>query len=145
MVEPRLKHNKSNWNFNENGEIHWRVLTTAAVLGVSSFAQAGATTLDAIRRKVSVRHQRWSAWLLYAPMRKAITRASMSTYVAAVAAAVFGDAAKVRPTDRKERFTALRSGEVDIPSRNTTWTSSRDSGYGLNFAGVSTTTVRVFW
>ena len=42
----------------------------------------------------------------------------------AVAAAVFGDAAKVRytPLTAQQRFTALQSGEVDILSRNTTWT-----------------------
>lgn len=57
----------------------------------------------------------------------------------AVAAALFGDANKVRfsPLTAKERFTALQSGEVDILSRNTTWTSSRDSAMGLNFAGVT--------
>ena len=43
----------------------------------------------------------------------------------------------VSPLTAKERFTALQSGEVDILSRNTTWTSSRDSGLGLNFAGVN--------
>ncbi|MGX9079805.1 hypothetical protein ACWTQY_28480, partial [Klebsiella pneumoniae] len=53
--------------------------------------------------------------------------------------AAFGDATKVRysPLTAKERFTALQSGEVDILSRNTNWTSSRDSGLGLNFAGVN--------
>ena len=52
---------------------------------------------------------------------------------------MFGDAEKVKysPLTAKERFTALQSGEVDILSRNTTWTSSRDSGLGLNFAGVN--------
>ncbi|MBI1905215.1 MAG: amino acid ABC transporter substrate-binding protein [Rhodocyclales bacterium] len=57
----------------------------------------------------------------------------------AVAAAVLGDANKVRfsPLTAKERFTALQSGEIDILSRNTTWTSSRDAGMGLNFAGVT--------
>jgi len=57
----------------------------------------------------------------------------------AVAAAVFGDASKVRytPLTAKERFTALQSGEIDVLSRNTTWTSSRDGGMGLIFAGVT--------
>jgi len=56
----------------------------------------------------------------------------------AVAAAVFGDAAKVRytPLTAQQRFTALQSGEIDILSRNTTWTLSRDTSLGLNFAGV---------
>jgi general L-amino acid transport system substrate-binding protein len=56
----------------------------------------------------------------------------------AVAAAIFGDATKVKfvPLSAKDRFTALQSGEVDVLARNTTWTSSRDSSLGLSFAGV---------
>ncbi|MGT3163492.1 amino acid ABC transporter substrate-binding protein [Yersinia enterocolitica] len=56
-----------------------------------------------------------------------------------VAAAIFGDAEKVKytPLTAKERFTALQSGEVDILSRNTTWTSSRDAGMGMLFTGVN--------
>jgi len=57
----------------------------------------------------------------------------------AVAAAVFADASKVKytPLSAKERFTALQSGEIDILSRNTTWTATRDTSLGLNFAGVN--------
>ena len=55
-----------------------------------------------------------------------------------VAAAVLGDASKVsyKPLTAKERFTALQSGEIDILSRNTTWTATRDTSLGLNFAGT---------
>ena len=57
----------------------------------------------------------------------------------AVAAAVFGDANAVKftPLSAKQRFTAFASGEVDILSRNTTWTMTRDTQLGLNFAGVN--------
>jgi len=57
----------------------------------------------------------------------------------AVAAAVFGSADKARftPLTAKERFTALQSGEIDILSRNTTWTLTRDASLGLNFAGTN--------
>lgn len=60
-------------------------------------------------------------------------------YCRGVAAAIFGDATKVQFTalTAKERFTALQSGEIDILSRNTTWTMSRDTQLGLNFAGVN--------
>ncbi len=56
----------------------------------------------------------------------------------AVAAAIFKDGNRVRfvPLNAKERFTALQSGEVDVLSRNTTWTMSRDTSLGLNFTGV---------
>lgn len=57
----------------------------------------------------------------------------------AVAAAVFGsaDSVKFTPLSAKERFTALSSAEIDILSRNTTWTMTRDTQLGLNFAGVN--------
>jgi len=57
----------------------------------------------------------------------------------AVAAAVFGDAEKVNfvSLTATERFTALQSGEIDILSRNTTWTLTRDTSLGLNFTGVN--------
>jgi len=56
-----------------------------------------------------------------------------------VAAATLGDADKVKyiPLNAKERFTALQSGEIDMLSRVTTWTLTRDSSLGLNFAGVT--------
>ncbi|MGY8998929.1 MAG: amino acid ABC transporter substrate-binding protein [Rhodospirillales bacterium] len=62
-----------------------------------------------------------------------------SDFCKAVAAAVLGDANKVKfiPLTAKERFTALQSGEIDILSRNTTWTHTRDTSLGLNFAGVT--------
>jgi general L-amino acid transport system substrate-binding protein len=57
----------------------------------------------------------------------------------AVAAAIFGDpqAVKFSPLSAKERFTALQSGEVDVLSRNSTWTISRDTSLGLDFVGVT--------
>jgi general L-amino acid transport system substrate-binding protein len=59
-------------------------------------------------------------------------------YCRALAAAVLGDNTKVKyvPLNAKERFTALQSGEIDILSRNTTWTETRDTTLGINFAGV---------
>lgn len=56
----------------------------------------------------------------------------------AVAAAVFGDPSKVKFTGltAKDRFTALQSGEIDILSRNTSWTVSRDTSLGISFVGV---------
>ncbi|ACA20157.1 cationic amino acid ABC transporter, periplasmic binding protein [Methylobacterium sp. 4-46] len=57
----------------------------------------------------------------------------------ALAAAVFNDTTKVRfiPLSAKDRFTALQSGEVDVLSRNTTWTMSRDTALGLDFPAVN--------
>ncbi len=57
----------------------------------------------------------------------------------AVAAAIFGDATKVKytPLSAKDRFPALQSGEVDLLARNTTWTSSRDTQLGFNFRATN--------
>ena len=56
----------------------------------------------------------------------------------AVASALFDDPAKVefRELSAQERFTAVQSGEVDLVSRNTTWTISRDTSVGMEFAPV---------
>ena len=57
----------------------------------------------------------------------------------AVSAAIFNDPTKVKfvPLSAKDRFTALQSGEIDVLSRNTTWTLSRDTSLGANFTGVT--------
>ncbi|MEZ5776230.1 MAG: amino acid ABC transporter substrate-binding protein [Hyphomicrobiaceae bacterium] len=57
----------------------------------------------------------------------------------AVAAAVLGDGNKVKfiGLSAQQRFTALQNGEVDILSRNTTWTLQRDTKLGLNFTNVT--------
>lgn len=57
----------------------------------------------------------------------------------AVSAAIFADPDKVRfvPLLSKDRFTALQSGEVDLLSRTSTWTMSRDTALGLNFTGIN--------
>jgi general L-amino acid transport system substrate-binding protein len=56
----------------------------------------------------------------------------------ALAAAIFNDAKKVRfvPLSAKDRFTALQSFEIDVLSRNSSWTSSRDTSLGFNFTAV---------
>ena len=57
----------------------------------------------------------------------------------AISAAIFNDPMKVKftPLSSKDRFTALQSGEVDLLSRTSTWTMSRDTTLGLTFAGVN--------
>lgn len=57
-------------------------------------------------------------------------------YCRAIAAAVLGDADAVeaRPSTAQERFPILQSGEIDVLVRNTTWTISRDTSLGFNFA-----------
>jgi general L-amino acid transport system substrate-binding protein len=57
----------------------------------------------------------------------------------AVSAAIFGDSEKVKyvPTTAQQRFTALQSGEVDLLSRTTTYTLTRDTALGFDFTGVN--------
>jgi general L-amino acid transport system substrate-binding protein len=60
-------------------------------------------------------------------------------YCRAIAAAVLGDPTKVKwvPLTAQQRFTALQSGEIDILSRNTTWTLTRDASLGLSVIGTT--------
>ena len=57
----------------------------------------------------------------------------------ALAAATLGDAEKVKyvPLNAQQRFTALQSGEVDLLSRNTTFSLTRDASLGLHVTGVT--------
>ncbi len=57
----------------------------------------------------------------------------------ALAAAIFNDAGKVQyvPLSASDRFQALQSKQIDVLSRNSTWTMSRETELGLAFAGVT--------
>lgn len=57
----------------------------------------------------------------------------------AVAAAVLGDPEKVSftPLNAQQRFTALQSGQIDVLSRNTSWTLTRDASLGLSFSAIT--------
>ncbi len=59
-------------------------------------------------------------------------------YCRALAAAVLGDARKVRfmPVASNKRFTIVQTGEADVLSRTTTWTLTRDTDLGVNFVGI---------
>lgn len=115
------------------------VLSAAAVLGVSAMAQAGST-LEAVQKKgfVQCGISDGLPGFSYADAKGRYLGIDVDV-CRAVAAAVFGDATKVKfsPLTAKERFTALQSGEIDILSRNSTWTSSRDSAMGISFTGVT--------
>ena len=70
---------------------------------------------------------------------KGVTQGIDADTCRAVAAAILGDASKVRfvPTTTTNRFTALQSGELDLLVRSTTWTLGREGNLGLLFAGVN--------
>jgi general L-amino acid transport system substrate-binding protein len=112
----------------------------AVLAGMASAASAQTKTLDAVKQRgqlvcgVNVGLPGFSA-----ADDKGVWSGLDVDYCKATAAAVLGDAGKVRyvPTTTKERFTALQSGEIDVLNRNTTWTLSRDSSLGLSFVGVN--------
>jgi general L-amino acid transport system substrate-binding protein len=124
-----------------------RVLAAAAsVLGVAGggagtpLAQPSADTLGAVRARgqlvcgVSVNAPGFAL-----PDSRGEMRGLDVDACRAVAAAILGDANKVRfvPTTTQVRFTALQSGEVDMLARNTTWTLGREAQLGLAFASIN--------
>jgi len=113
------------------------IMAAAVGLSVSS---AGAATLDDVKNKGFVQCGVNTGLPGFAMPNDAGEWTGFDVdYCRAVAAAVFGDATKVKftPLSAKERFTALQSGEVDVLARNTTWTMERDTSLGLNFVGVN--------
>ena len=113
-------------------------LLLLAVLATPAFAQQ--STLDSVRSKGYVQcGVNTGVAGFSAPDSKGAWRGIDVDLCRAVAAAVFGDNSKVRytPLTAQQRFTALQSGEVDILSRNTTWTITRDTSLGLNFVGIN--------
>ena len=110
--------------------------TAAALLSTASYAG----TLDDVRKRGHLQCGINTGLTGFAaPDDKGVWRGFDVDFCRAVAAAVFGDASKLKYTNLtgKTRFTALRSGEVDVLSRNTTWTFSRDVDLQLTFLGVS--------
>ena len=115
------------------------VLAAACAVAISGTAHAGAT-FDAVKERGEVRCGVSTGIPGFSSADDKGNWNGIDVDVCrAVAAAVFGDADKVSytPLTAKERFTALQSGEVDMLSRNTTWTLTRDTNLGLNFAGVN--------
>jgi general L-amino acid transport system substrate-binding protein len=117
-----------------------KLFAIAAAALVGTAGVASAQTLDRVKQRgtlscgVNVGLAGFSA-----PDDKGNWTGLDVEYCRAIAAAVLGDAKKVRyvPTTAKERFTALQSGEIDVLNRNTTWTLARDSSLGLSFVGTN--------
>jgi general L-amino acid transport system substrate-binding protein len=113
----------------------------AVLLAIAASTPAAAqSTLDAVRHRGHLQCGVNTGLAGFSqPDSKGVWRGIDVDVCRAVAAAVFGDANKVRytPLTAQQRFTALQSGEVDILSRNTTWTITRDTGLGLNFVGIN--------
>jgi len=113
------------------------ILALAAAALAATAARAG--TLDEVKARGELRCGVNTGLAGFAaPDDKGEWRGIDADFCRAVAAAVFHDATRVKfvPLNAKERFTALQSGEIDLLSRNTTWTMGRDTSLGLTFVGV---------
>ncbi len=119
----------------------WTFLAAGAagIIGLAATAMAGPT-LDAVKKRGAVQCGVSTGLVGFSQPDAQGRWTGMDVDVCkALAAAVLGDAGKVKyvPLNAQQRFTALQSGEVDLLSRNTTWTQSRDTALGLNFAAVT--------
>ena len=118
-----------------------RILAAGSMLAIGALPVTHAgTTLDAVKAKGYVQCGVTTGLAGFSAADETGEWAGLDVDTCrAVAAAVFGDAkaARFTPLTAKERFTALQSGEIDMLSRNTTWSLTRDTNLGLNFTGVN--------
>jgi general L-amino acid transport system substrate-binding protein len=113
-------------------------IAVAASLGLGATA-AQAATLDDVKAKDYVQCGVTGGVAGFsAPDANNVWSGLEVDFCRAVAAAIFNDADKVRytPLTSQERFAALSAGEIDILSRTTTWTMSRDTDLGISFIGT---------
>jgi len=118
-----------------------KVLALAVVFSLFAvgFAYAGKD-LDAVREKGFIQAGvNGGVFGFGMPDEKGVWRGLDVDTARAIAAAVFGDADKVKytPLTAQQRFTALQSGEIDVLTRNATRTLSRETSLGLNFVQVN--------
>lgn len=112
----------------------------AATLLLGTVASVQAATLDDVKNRGEVRCGTTTGFAGFsAPDNKGVWRGLDIDMCRAVAAAVLGDAEKIKiiPLNSQQRFTALQSGEIDVLTRNTTVTQQRDTALGLIHAGIN--------
>lgn len=118
------------------------LVATAALagLGATAHAQSGSKTLDQVKQRgVLTCGTNTGLAGFGVPDDKGNWTGLDVDLCRGIAAAIFGDGAKVKfvPLSAKDRFTALQSGEIDVLARNGTWTQSREAELGLLWAGVN--------
>jgi general L-amino acid transport system substrate-binding protein len=120
----------------------WKVLVGAlvAALGLSATPAHAGKTLDTIKARGQVICGVNTGLAGFSQADDKGNWSGLDVDICrAIAAAVLGDGNKVKwvPLNAQQRFTALQSGEVDILSRNTTWTLTRDASLGMFFTGTT--------
>ena len=115
-------------------------LLTAGLAAAAQAQGSGSTTLDAVRgRGQLVCGVAGTVPGFSLPDSQGVMRGLDADGCRAIAAAVFGDANKVKYVNlsTENRFTALQSGEIDVLIRSTTWTLGREANLGGLFGGVN--------
>ncbi len=118
------------------------IIGTAAMilLGSGLATSAGAQTLDAVKARGQVICGVNEGLDGFSAKNASGDWAGFDVdFCRAVSAAIFNDPGKVQfvPLSTSDRFDALRAGKIDILSRNSTWTLSREVEYGISFAAIS--------
>lgn len=117
----------------------WLLVAVLALATLAALAPAAAGTLDEVRERGVLRCgvNGEVPGLSYRDEKGTWSGLDVD-FCRAVAAAALGEADKVEliPLTAAERLGALAAGRIDLLSRNTTWTLSRDLGHGMTFAGI---------
>src|SRR6266545_4902750 len=114
-------------------------LSLASVVGFISFPAIAGETLTRVKSRQMLRCGVSDGRLGFSDQDAKGRWSGLDVdFCRAVAAAVVGDAAKVKyfPLATTARFLALRTNEIDLLARNTTWTIGREAGLGIHFVGV---------
>ncbi|MEJ2896064.1 amino acid ABC transporter substrate-binding protein [Bordetella avium] len=115
-------------------------LVALAALSLTGLQSAQAGTLDVVKNRDAVVCGTTTGFAGFsAPDAQGVWRGLDVDLCRAVAAAVLGDANKIKivPLNSQQRFTALQSGEVDVLTRNTSVTQQRDTALGIIHAGIN--------
>ena len=116
------------------------VVVTLLVMCLMPVDRSGAQTLKAVKERGTLVCGVSQGLLGFSTTDDKGTASGFDVdFCRGIAAAIFDDPAKVTfmPLDAAARFTALQSNTIDVLSRNSTWTMSRESSLGLLFAGVA--------
>ncbi len=130
---------RSLWSF-RGGRVAWASLLLALAAALAAAAPAAAQTLNAVRERGALVCGVSHGLLGFSSVDDKGNWSGFDVDLCrALAAAIFDDAGKVKfvPLDAAARFAALRSGDIDVLSRNSTWTMSRETAFGLMFAAVT--------
>jgi general L-amino acid transport system substrate-binding protein len=136
IPQPRAR---SRWSF-RGRLVAWASLPLALASALAVAAPAAAQTLNAVRERGALVCGVSHGLIGFSSQDDKGNWSGFDVDLCrAIAAAIFDDAGKVRfvPLDATARFAALKSGAIDVLSRNSTWTMSRETTFGLIFAAVT--------